>query len=279
MTEFLILEKDAEIYARRLRQEFPGAVFHAATTEGEALELAANAEAIVALAHDVSAVLVSRTAKLRWIAALTTGTDHLDTLGLSPEIVVTSGRGIHGPQMAELAFFYMIALSRNARAMMDNQRRHAWERWPQRLLLGKTAVLVGVGAISEELAQRCRAFGMSVVGVSSARTTARGFDRIVPRESLVAVAAEADFLIVLVPYSRETHHMIDGTVLSAMKPAAVFINIARGKVVDEAALIRHLQERRIAGAGLDVYEEEPPAPGQPALGHGPRDHDAARSAA
>ena len=266
MTEILILEKDAEIYAARLRREFPAATFHAATAEAAALPLAAEAEAVVALAHEVSATLVAGMPRLRWIAALTTGTDHLDTLGLPPDVTVTSGRGIHGPQMAELAFLYMLALSRNVRGMLDNQRARVWDRWPQRLLLGKTVVIVGVGAISEELALRCGAFGMHVTGISAARSEARGFDRIVPRTSLLEAAAGADFLIALVPYSAATHHMIDAAVLSAMKPTAVFINIARGKVVDEAALIEHLRARRIHGAGLDVYAQEPPAPDNPLWG-------------
>lgn len=264
MTDVLIFEKEAEIYASRLREAFPSVTFHAATTELEALAAAASADAIVALAHEVPDRLVAATPRLRWISALTTGTEHLDTLEhLRPDVLITSGRGIHGPQMSEMAFLYMIGLSRDFRGMLANQARHHWERWPQKLLLGKTAALVGVGTISEEMAARCKAFGMTVVGVSSARTEAPGFDRIVPRDRLVEVAAEADFLIALVPYSKETHHMIDERVLSAMKRSAIFINLARGNVVDEAALIRHLQEGRIAGAGLDVYAVEPPLPDNP----------------
>jgi phosphoglycerate dehydrogenase-like enzyme len=150
--------------------------------------------------------------------------------------------------------------------MMDNQRRQRWERWPQRLIFGKTAVVVGVGAISEDIAIRCQAFGMTTIGVSDARASARGFDRLVPRSHLDEAAAAADFLIAMVPYTKETHHLIDERVLSAMKRSAVVINIARGNVVDETALIRYLQEGRIAGAGLDVYAEEPPAPDNPLWG-------------
>jgi phosphoglycerate dehydrogenase-like enzyme len=257
MTDVLILEKEAEIYAARLRAECPDVVFHAATSEPEALALAGSAEVVIAMAHEVSAALVASMPHLRWIAALTTGTEHLATLNLPANVIFTSGRGIHGPQMSELAFLYMLGLLRNTRGILDNQQRHHWERRPQRLLLGKTAVLVGVGAISEELAQRCQAFGMTVIGVSSARTEARGFDRILPRERLCEAAAAADFLIALVPYSARTHHMIGAAELSAMKPSAFFINLARGNVVDEAALIAHLADGRIAGAGLDVFAREP----------------------
>ena len=177
--------------------------------------------------------------------------------------MITSGRGIHGPQMAELAFYYMIGLFRDVRRMMVNQAGHRWERWPQRLVLGKTVVIVGVGAISEELAVRCQAFGMTTIGVSAARTQARGFDRVVPRDALLDMAALADVLVALVPYGAETHHLFGDAVFAAMKPTALFINIARGKVVDEPALVRHLQAGGIDGAGLDVFDVEPPVPDNP----------------
>jgi phosphoglycerate dehydrogenase-like enzyme len=165
--------------------------------------------------------------------------------------------------MSELAFLYMIALSRDFAQMQRNQAAGVWHRWPQQILLGKTIVIVGVGLIGESLAERCQAFGMKVIGVSDARTSAKGFDQILPRSKLKAAAALADFLIVLVPLSAATRHLIDADVMSAMKQTAFLINLARGPVVDESALTRHLQSRRIAGAGLDVFEQEPPAPDSP----------------
>jgi D-2-hydroxyacid dehydrogenase (NADP+) len=264
MTAILIVDAEADRYARRVREAFPAVAVQTAKTSAEALGCCHDAAVVVGLAHEISDDLVGAMPGLRWVAALTTGTDHLDTLrNLKPDVIVTSGRGIHGPQMAELAFYYMIGLSRDVRGMMANQDAQRWERWPQRLLLGKTIVVVGIGAISEDLAERCRAFGMTTLGVSSARSDARGFDRVLPRDQLLAAAAEADFLVALVPYGPETHAMIGDAVFTAMKPAAFFINIARGKVVDEAALIRHLRSGSIAGAGLDVYEIEPPVPENP----------------
>ena len=230
---------------------------HATYDAAEALAVAPDVEAIVALAHEISADVAARARRLRWIAALTTGTDHLNTLSLPADVIVTSMRGMHGPQMAELAFLMMIGLSRDAPAMFGNQKAHVWRRWPQKLIYRKTATLVGVGAISEELAVRCQAFGMRVIGVSSARREARGFDLIFSRERLADAVAEADFVIALVPYGPDTHHMIDAATFAAMQPSAFFINIARGKVVDEAALIAALSEKRIAGAGLDVFAVEP----------------------
>jgi len=125
------------------------------------------------------------------------------------------------------------------------------------LLLGKTVVIAGIGLIAEEMAVRFKAFGMNVIGVSDARKQGRGFDEIVPRSQLTLAAARVNFLIALVPYNAQTHHMINGDVLSAMPASGFFINLARGNVVDEQALIKHLQQGKIAGAGLDVFATEP----------------------
>ncbi|MCX7931695.1 MAG: D-2-hydroxyacid dehydrogenase [Rhodovarius sp.] len=263
-TEVLILEKEAEIYVSHLAPRFPQAGFRAATDAEAAAAIGREAEVLFALAHEVPAGLLAAMPRLRWIQALTTGVDHLLALpNLRPEVLVTNARGIHGPQMSEMAFLHMMSLLRDFPRMLANQRAHRWERWPQRLLLGKTAVLIGIGAISEELAQRCRAFGMRVIGVSDARSEAPGFDLVLPRARLAEAAAEADVLIVLVPLTPATRHMIDRSVLAAMRPEAILINLARGPVVDEQALIEALQEGRIAGAGLDVFETEPLPPDSP----------------
>jgi phosphoglycerate dehydrogenase-like enzyme len=251
-------ENPAELdHWRQVLSAFPGVTCHFATSSEAAIPVAAEASAIIAKAHAVSAGLVRAMPKLRWVQALTTGIDHLLTVGLPKDVLVTTARGVHGPQMSELAFMYMLGLTRNVRRVLADQAAHRWARRGQVLLSGKTVLIVGIGAISEALAARCQAFGMRVVGISDARATADGFDEVHNRAALVAQAARADYVVALVPYSPATHHMISAEVLAAMKPSAVFINIARGKVVDEAALIAALREGRIAGAGLDVFAEEP----------------------
>ncbi len=248
---------DLDIYRHAVADAIPGLEILTAENEVEAIAKSDGATALVAKAHNVTAALIAALPHLDWIQALTTGTDHLDTLNLPSSVNVTSARGIHGPQMSELAFLYMLTFSRDFGAMLDNQRKAQWQRWPQKLLLGKTAVIVGVGTISEELAQRCKVFGMRTVGVSGSRPTAPGFDQIVGRDRLHEAAGQADFLIVLAPHTPENHHLIDAGVLAAMSPHAVLINLARGKLCDEDALIQALTERRIAGAGLDVFAIEP----------------------
>jgi len=247
---------DTAVYAAGIARQFPGLQVVATGSLEAALEAAPAAEVLVAKAQDINPALVARMPGLRWIQALTTGVDPLYTLALPAAVTVTSARGIHGPQMAELALLGMLSLYRDFPRMLANQRTRAWRRWPQRLLHGKTVVIVGVGAISEQLAVRSRAFGMRVAGVSG-RTRVDGFDELFPRERLHAAAAQADFLVLVTPYTPATHHLIDAGVLAAMRPTSYLLNIARGKVVDEAALIEALRARRIAGAALDVFATEP----------------------
>jgi phosphoglycerate dehydrogenase-like enzyme len=254
----LILEKAAATYAAALAPRFPDADIRATPDAAEAATLGHDAAALVALAHEIPAGLLAIMPRLRWVQALTTGVDHLMALPtLRLDALVTNARGIHGPQMSEMAFLHMMGLWRDLPRMLANQRAHRWERWPQKLLLGKTVVLLGIGAISEDLARRCGVFGMRVVGVSDARGEVPGFDLVLPRARLHEAAAMADALVVLVPLSPATRGMVDAGVLAAMKPEAILINLARGPVLDEAALIEAMRPVRNAGAGLDVFAVEP----------------------
>ncbi|WP_439549817.1 D-2-hydroxyacid dehydrogenase [Falsiroseomonas sp.] len=222
------------------------------------MRAAAEVEVIIGLAHAIPGRVLAAAPRLRWIQALTAGTDHLEALPeLRPDVLVTAMRGIQGPQMAELAFLMMLSLLRDMRGVLERQAARVWDRRPQRLLQGRTTVILGVGAIAEHLAERCRLFGMTVIGVSNGRDSVPHFDAILPRDRLAEAASRADFLVVLVPYAAETRHIVDATVLAAMRPDAFLINIARGAVVDEAALASCLAEGRIAGAGLDVFATEP----------------------
>jgi phosphoglycerate dehydrogenase-like enzyme len=255
--EIAVITQDVPGLAIRIAQACPDLVIHAGTNANDVLDRVGSARALMGLAQTITPQLVAAAPRLQWIHALTTGIDPLLSIRLPERLIVTSSRGIHGPQMAEMAFMHMLALARDFPRMVENQHRTRWERWPQRLLLGKTAVLVGVGAISEELAVRCKAFGMGVIGVSDARNAGRGFDAIRPRRELVSAAREADFLIVLAAYSPETRHLISAEILDALRRDAFLINLARGPVVDEAALIARLERSAFAGAGLDVFDVEP----------------------
>ena len=202
--------------------------------------------------------------RLKWIQALGTGVDNIaDRANFRREVILTNIHGIHGAAISEAALMAMLNLSRHTPRYVRNQERHAWERWPCRLIEGKTVGIFGIGAIAQVLAPRCRAMGMRVVGISSTKRAVEGFDVVYGRDELKTAVAGLDHLVVLTPHSRETHNVINAEIFSAMRPSATLINLARGGVVDEAALFLALQKGQIAGAALDVFTTEPLPPEHP----------------
>jgi phosphoglycerate dehydrogenase-like enzyme len=256
--KLLVLDMNAEQYRDSLSRKFPDVEIHAVHHAPEADKVISEVDVIVGLGHHLPKEMLAAARSLRWVQALTTGTETLTAPGvLRPEVILTSTRGIHGPQMTELAFLNMIALARDFRRMQRNQAQAIWEQRGQPILEGKTIVIVGLGLLAEHLAERCKMFGMTTVGISDGRTKGPFLDDVLPRKRLVAAAGRADFLVLLVPYSPATHNLINRDVIAAMKPTAFLINLARGGVLDQDALIEHLQAGKIAGAGLDVFPTQP----------------------
>lgn len=254
----LLYDEEADTYRRLLSAAVPDIDLVATADYAEALAEVERADALFALAPSITDELVRRGAGLRWIQALTSGVDTFDRLpSLRTDVLLSSARGIHGPQLAEMAFLLMLSLLRDYPRMLANQAARRWERWPQGLLWRRTICIVGLGAIAEDLARRCAAFEMRVIGVSVTPRSAPGFERVYPREDKTDAFAESDFVVLLTPYSRETHRLIDADALRAMRPDAYLINLARGGVVDESALIEALRGGRIAGAAFDVFTHEP----------------------
>jgi phosphoglycerate dehydrogenase-like enzyme len=202
--------------------------------------------------------------RLKWVQALGTGLDGItDQPALKPDVTVTSLHGVHGAPVSEAALATMLALARDLPGFVRAQDEHAWKRWPAKLLYEKTVGIFGIGVIAEALAPKCKAMGMTVIGISSSPRALPGFDRMHGTGELLRVLPECDHFVLLTPYSEKTHRMIDARVFAAMKPSAFFINVARGGVVDEAALIDALRNKTIAGAALDVFETEPLPPDNP----------------
>jgi phosphoglycerate dehydrogenase-like enzyme len=197
-------------------------------------------------------------ANLKWIQALGTGLDGItDQPSLRPSVTVTSLHGVHGPPVSEAALASMFALSRDLPGFVRAQDEHAWKRWPAKLLHNKTVGILGIGVIAEALAPKCKAMDMTVVGITSSPRPVAGFDSVHPVSELLTVVPHLDYFVLLTPYSGATHHMIDAKVFAAMKPTAYLVNVARGGVVDEDALVAALRAKEFAGAALDVFNEEP----------------------
>src|SRR4051794_23572480 len=144
--EVLIVGRDSDVFAERLGSQFPGLRFHCAHNSARALALAQPCAVLVIRTDEIFAGLIAAMPQLRLIQALTTGVDHIMALpNLPPNVMIAAARGFHGPQMSELAFLFMLAFARKFPAVLENQKNKIWDRREQRLLAGKTAVLVGVG--------------------------------------------------------------------------------------------------------------------------------------
>jgi phosphoglycerate dehydrogenase-like enzyme len=264
MTTVLAYLKEPELSAfavERLATLFPDVTVHKADNLADAGALIGDVELLVtigpALGADAGA-LFRAARKLRWVQTIGTGTDNI--LGhpdLPADVAVTNVRGVHGAQMSEAAIAAMLSLARELPRVFANQQDRRWDRFAPRLLAGSTVGIVGTGAIAAALAPRCKALGMTIVGVSANPRAMPGFDRVEPRADLLRLAGELDWLVLLTPYSADTHHLVGAELLAAMKPTASLVNLARGGVVDEHALLRALDAGRIAGAALDVFAHEP----------------------
>jgi D-2-hydroxyacid dehydrogenase (NADP+) len=226
----------------------------------------ADTEILLCFSPPMADHVVRDAPKLKWIQALGTGVDNIiDLPSLNPEVVVTNIRGIHGAPVSEATIAFMLSLARDMPRSVHAQDNSKWERWPSALLAGKTVGILGVGLIAEYLAPICKTLHMTVVGISGSPRDIQSFDRVVHRNDLLKVAPELDYLVVLAPLPPETRGIVGEKLLSAMKPTAYVVNVARGGVVDEPALIAALNAGKIAGAGLDVLSAEPPPAGNPLL--------------
>jgi phosphoglycerate dehydrogenase-like enzyme len=268
----LVLLKDPEGSAfdfSRLTHESGLPVRHARSAD-EAAPFLAETEIMVTLGPHLggdAARLFAQMPRLRWVQLISTGTDNVAEHLAGTGVALTNAHGLHGRQMSEAALCAMLTLSRDIPRVFRNQQAQHWDRFHSTLLSGKTVGIVGVGAIAKSLAPICRAFGMRTVGISGSPRPVSGFDEMRPRETLAHAVGDFDYLVLLAPYSAATHHMVDADVFAAMKPSAFLVNLARGGIVDEAALLAALDARQIAAASLDVFEREPLPADHPLWSH------------
>ncbi len=258
MKKVLIVDNEFEKYKNHLEPIFPEVGFSYASDGEAAAKFLKETEVIISMCRWLTADIAKNAKNLKWIQCNITGTDHLDeSMAERPDVILTNGRGIHGPQMTEITLLHMLSLYRQTRRMAKNQETHVFERFLPKVLDTRTVAILGLGAIAEHMARTFKVLGMTVYGISRTDRRVDGIDKVFLRENIDEAVADADFLIALVPYSRDTDKIINADIFKAMKPSACLINVARGGVVDESALIEALDSGEIAGAGLDVFEISP----------------------
>jgi len=207
--------------------------------------------------------LMTKAPNLRWFQQWGAGADWLlrHPEVVRSDLIITTGSGVHAIPITEQILAYLFAFARRLPQAIRSQTRHEWgqPQWSQLFeLAGKTLVLIGVGAIGERTALMANALGMRVLGVRrDSATNAPGVQAMFNPDQLSEVLPQADFVVLTVPLTPATQRLIGEKELRAMKATAYIVNIGRGGVIDEPALVRALQEGRLAGAGLDVFAIEP----------------------
>ena len=209
--------------------------------------------------------LLAQAPKLAFIQSISAGTDQYSPAALQAAgIRLASAHGVNAMAVAQHAMALILALTRQLHFARDNQAKRHWRGMISAIdqredeLGGKILLIVGLGRIGTRLATLARAFGMRVIGTKRDTSEGKGAaDEIFPPENLLEHIAKADFVALTCPLTAQTEKLIDARALAAMKPSAFLINVARGRVVDEPALIAALAKHRIAGAGIDCTAEEP----------------------
>jgi len=201
---------------------------------------------------------LSKAKNLKWVQATSAGVDYyMFEEFINSDIKLTNVRGMHGRTISEHVLMMILALSRNLPTAFSNQHKKVWERYQADLVVNKKLVIVGLGGIGKELANIAAKFGLEVLGVDLKDPKLNYIQKVFHSENLKEALAIADFVVIATPLTDETYHLISDEEFSSMKNSATFINIARGKVVDQKALFNALKNKDISNAAIDVFEEEP----------------------
>lgn len=208
-----------------------------------------------------------RAPKVKWVHSLAAGVDKLmvESLAESP-VPVTNARGVFKRSLAEFAVLGMLYFYKHVRRLVESQRAHRWDDFLVDWLPGKVMGVVGYGEIGRECAMLAKAVGVKIHATRRKPELSKDdpiLDRIFPATGLKEMLRGVDVMLAAAPLTPETRHMIGEAQFAVMKPSAIVMNVGRGPVIDEAALIRALQEGRIGGAALDVFETEPLKPDHP----------------
>ena len=210
------------------------------------------------IGREVFQQMVARIPNLRWVHTISAGVDHLLFPELSQtDVVLTNASGVFNVPIAETVLAYILAVVKRMPEFLGQQQARTWHKLELRELRELTVGIVGLGDIGAEVARLCHAFGMRVLGLRQRPRPDPHVDEILPPEQLHDLLGRSDFGVIAVPLTKDTRQLIGAAELEAMKADAWLINIARGAIVDERALVKALQEGRIGGACLDVFVEEP----------------------
>jgi len=259
----VVIANASEEELQTVRAEFPAHEFVAVHERDEAPKAAADAD--IYIGGWVTPDLVDAAQRLKWVQTGAAGVNHLPLDRLQAHGIVLTHANWAVP-MADHIMGWVLAFARAMPAFLRKQAAHEWAKWdaiPMHDLEGDTLGILGVGQIGRALAPRAAAFGMRVIGIRRTREAVPGVAELRGPDAPGWLFAESDYLAICAPSTAATRRLIDADALRRMKSTAVLMNVARGALVDEAALADALRDGVIAGAALDVFEQEPLPPGSP----------------
>jgi len=225
----------------------------------EAKQELKTAEIVITYGEDLNTEIVNSCEELKWIQIISAGIDKIPFKALEEKnVIVANAKGIHVTPMSEYAISAILQLARKSYELYKNQLDKKWDRSIRTFeISNKTIGIIGLGAIGQGIAEKAKAFNMRVIGVNTDGRDVENVDKVYSIKELNNLLSESDFIVVVLPLTRDTYHLIGAEELKHIKETAYLINIARGEVINEATLIESLSNKAFAGAVLDVFTEEP----------------------
>lgn len=252
--KLLIYHSDSKVYHEILAKRLPGLEIRPATHPEEAWDFIEEAEII--LSWQIPDDLLRRAKRLRWFASMAAGNEDLvKNPHLSQGVTLTKAT-VYGEMMAEYVFAYLLFFGRDLSKYAEDQSTRLWERRRPERLRGKVMGILGLGSVGKEIAHRGKQFGMKIFGFKRTPEPMRHVDQVYGSGELKKMIPLVDYLVVALPLTPETYHLLGEEELNLIKDGAILFNIGRGKTIDEVTLTRLLRSGRIR-AVLDVFETEP----------------------
>jgi len=246
--------RDTQVPA--LEAAFPGREIVCLKDEADFAEHICSMEHLLALAPPGN--YWPQAENLKLIHSFGAGIDHMVPLeGLPDHVIVANASGLVAEPMSEFGLGLVLMVRKYIARAVSQQRDRVWKRFPPRTVNGSTLGILGLGQIGAALAHKASLMGMRVIGTQRTPKPVQYVDKVYPAEETLAVAAQSHVLISILPWTPDTHGLIDETVIRAMKPGSAIVNMGRGGIVDELALCRALEDGHLSGAALDVMEQEP----------------------
>ncbi len=255
--KLLIYHVDSNLYREILSRRLPQVDLLAVVGPEEAFDFIQEAEII--LSWKIPDELLKRAKKLKWFSSTAAGNEDLIHHPDLPESVILTKAMVYGEMMAEYVFAYLLYDNRHLAKHFEDQKKRVWDRNRPGRLRGKTMGILGLGSVGKEIAKRGKQFGMTILGLKRTPGPVEHVDRVFCPKDLDKMIPELDYIVVSLPLTSETYHLLGEKELRLLKKGAMLFNIGRGKTVDERALINILKTKEIK-AVLDVFETEPLSP-------------------